>query len=63
MTVTYALYGFVTAYSSQPIYTSGCIALINVLFSSYVIVGYAVLEQVSRLVFVCCPWNHAHAKH
>ena len=45
MNVTYVCYAFVSAFSSQPIYTAGLIATINLFWSSYVIIGYAIVEQ------------------
>lgn len=45
MNVTFVCYAFVSAFSSQPIYTAGLIATLNLFWSSYVIVAYAVIEQ------------------
>ena len=45
MSVTYVCYAFVSAFSSQPIYTAGLIATINLFWSSYVIIAYAIIEQ------------------
>jgi magnesium-transporting ATPase (P-type) len=45
MNVTFVCYAFVSAFSTQPIYTAGLIATINLFWSSYVIVAYAVIEQ------------------
>jgi phospholipid-transporting ATPase len=45
MNVTFVCFSFVSAFSSQPIYTSGLIATMNLFWSSYVIVAYAVIEQ------------------
>lgn len=45
MNITFICFAFVSAFSSQPIYTSGLIATINLFWSSYVIVAYALIEQ------------------
>ncbi|KAG1664091.1 hypothetical protein FOA52_013275 [Chlamydomonas sp. UWO 241] len=42
---TLIIYAFFSAYSAQPLYSTGLIATLNLFWSSYVIVGYSVLEQ------------------
>jgi len=62
--ITYLIYAFASAFSSQPLYTSGLIATLNVLWSSYVIVGYAVLEQdVSQATATKYPVLYTETMH
>ncbi|KAG2485813.1 hypothetical protein HYH03_015523 [Edaphochlamys debaryana] len=53
-------YGFVSGFSSQPLFTSGLIACFNVIFTSAPIVAFAVLEQdVSMATVLATPRLYA----